>query len=152
MTEPVVINSNGENGNPGSRYKTQSKSSAWSGGGSHGKNASHPEAGGHAGHVELQLVREGSGMKAVGIGAWSGYEIAIEEGRDLFVSACGGNGGEGGWGEGGQGGADGRSGSNASEHNDAGKGKDGGNGGDAGYGTNGGDGGDGGFVEYVVAC
>ncbi|KAI0438286.1 hypothetical protein F4803DRAFT_535612 [Xylaria telfairii] len=110
-----------------------------------------------AGHLSVQITESPviqGGIRATVIASQSSNKlpssIDVPVGRDLLLTAIGGNGEDGMNGEDGTDGRDGVDGTDASETSEATPGSDGGNGGSAGHGGNGGDAGDGGTIEIVV--
>ncbi|KAI0420609.1 hypothetical protein F5X98DRAFT_331382 [Xylaria grammica] len=110
-----------------------------------------------AGHLSVQIDESPEikgGIRATVIASQSSHELPsfvdIPVGRDLLLTAIGGNGEDGMNGEDGVDGRDGADGVDASEASEATPGSNGGHGGSAGHGGNGGDGGNGGTIEILV--
>ncbi|XXG98999.1 hypothetical protein Hte_005332 [Hypoxylon texense] len=122
-----------------------------------GADAPQSVPGSAAGHLSVQLVESPvvkGGIRAIVIASQSSQELPstvdVPVGRDLLLTAIGGNGEDGMSGEDGGNGQDGVDGVDASETSDATAGSNGGHGGDAGHGGDGADGGNGGTIEIVV--
>ncbi|KAI1129448.1 hypothetical protein F5Y10DRAFT_290977 [Nemania abortiva] len=122
-----------------------------------GMDAPRSIPGSAAGHLSVQIVESPvikGGIRAIILESQSSHElpssIDVPVGRDLLLTAIGGNGEDGMNGEDGADGRDGINGMDASETSEATPGSDGGHGGNAGHGGNGGDGGNGGTIEVVV--
>ncbi|KAJ8132669.1 hypothetical protein O1611_g955 [Lasiodiplodia mahajangana] len=122
-----------------------------------GMDAQRSIPGSTAGHLSVQIVESpviNGGIRAIVLASQSSRELPssvdVPVGRDLLLTAIGGNGEDGMNGEDGADGRDGVNGVDASETSEATPGSDGGHGGNAGYGSDGGDGGDGGTIEIVV--
>ncbi|KAI1772106.1 hypothetical protein F4818DRAFT_188364 [Hypoxylon cercidicola] len=122
-----------------------------------GADAPRSVPGSAAGHLSVQLVESPvvkGGIRAIVVASQSSQELPsfvdVPVGRDLLLTAIGGNGEDGMNGEDGGNGHDGVNGVDASEGSDATAGSDGGHGGNAGHGGDGGDGGNGGTIEIIV--
>ncbi|GAW12934.1 hypothetical protein ANO14919_023070 [Xylariales sp. No.14919] len=122
-----------------------------------GMDAPRSIPGSAAGHLSVQIDESPEikgGIRATVIASQSSHELPsfvdIPVGRDLLLTAIGGNGEDGMNGEDGVDGRDGADGVDASEASEATPGSNGGHGGNAGHGGNGGDGGNGGTIEILV--
>ncbi|KAI0965132.1 hypothetical protein F4678DRAFT_467800 [Xylaria arbuscula] len=125
--------------------------------GHHGIDAPRSISGSAAGHLSVQIDESPAikgGIRATVLASQSSHELLsyvdVPVGRDLLLTAIGGNGEDGMNGENGVDGRDGADGADASETSEARPGSDGGYGGNAGHGGNGGDGGNGGTIEILV--